>query len=223
MDYELARSAILVRQVLVSGQVRDALTPEHGPRGVLRVRLLDRDGGADYPLPGKVGPDGSYAFFGVPEMAFPLLTSQTYRLRVEASAPGYIAAEIDFDLASTAGQPADVVYTPLYQPAVSTTVHLFTATLPRQIDMSLSRDAVRLRGRVVRADDPASSVSGAQVMVGAHTALTDAEGFFLLASPLPVVLSVPISVNALGFASRVIDYEPDYTQPVNTLVILMAA
>lgn len=223
MDEELARSVILVRQVLVSGQVRDALTPERSPRGALRVRLLDRDSGAAYPLAGKVGSDGSYAFFGAPDTAFPLLASRPYRLRVEASAPGYVAASSDFDLAQTAGQPATVVYTPLYQPAAPTPVHLFTAALPRRIDLTLSRDAVRLRGRVVRADNPAAGVSGAQVAAGAHTATTDAQGSFLLAGPLPVALSVPVTASAPGFASRVIDYEPDFTQPVNTLVILMTA
>lgn len=220
----MERSAILVQQVLIYGSVRDGLTPDVGPRGALLVQLLDRDTGGDYPLKGKVLPDATYAFYGLPQTAFPLIASQTYHLRIEAAAPGYLASAIDFDLGPAANQP-QVTSRPLALPQIPPMqVILFTAPntlLPRRIDFMLDRSAVRLRGRVVQAANPAQGINNATIQAGAQTAATDAQGFYTFPLPLPVTLSLPITATANGFDPKTVTFEPDYTRAINELIFAL--
>lgn len=217
------RSATLPLQVLVSGRVRDSLTGGV-PRGVLRVRLVDRGTQAEWPLLGRVLPDGSFGFFGPADGAFPRLTERTYRLRVEASAPNYQADSLDLEVGPAAGQPALVTRPSAVDGIADMQVRLFTGGgLPRTgVQLSLNRNAVRLRGRVHVAGDPSDGINRAWVKVMTpprSSTPTSADGRFELPDPLPVALSIQIRVSAQRFEPLTLTYEPDYTQPVNTLVI----
>ena len=217
------RSGTLAAQALISGSVVDSLTSEP-PRGALTVRLLDRDTGGTYPLAGRVLPDGTFAFYGPPEAAFPRLAMQTYHLRVEASAAHYQPDSLDFDLGPAGGQPA-LVTRSIPTPGIDDAqVLLFTGDgLPRSdINLSLDRDAVRLKGRVLVSDDPPTGVANAQLTLNPPTGpstTADAEGCFVFPSPLPVALSLTIRITAAGFEPAEITYEPDYTQPLNVLTV----
>jgi hypothetical protein len=217
------RSGTLPVQALISGRVEDSLT-SGAPRGALTVRLLDRDTGAEYPLAGRVLANGTFAFYGLPETAFPRLSVQTYHLRVEASAANYQADGVDLDLGPAAGQPA-LVTRPIPTPGIDDAqVQLFTGGgLPRtDLALSLDRNAVRLKGQVLVSDDPTTGVANAQLTQnppGGPSTTADADGNFEFPSPLPVVPSLTIQITAAGFEPSTITYEPDYTQPLNELTI----
>ncbi|NJN18735.1 MAG: hypothetical protein HC822_22010 [Oscillochloris sp.] len=218
----LRRSTSLALQVLIFGIVRDALTPDHAPRGALEVRLIDRDTATDYGLRSKVQPDGGYAFYGLPDVAFPRLESQVYRLRVTAAAPGYHDNGFDFDLGPLANQP-QLVERPLALAGVPPMqVRLFTATLPRRIDLNLNRAALRLHGRVVRTADPLQGIANASLSLNPAViaaAVSGADGQFSFADPLPVAQTLQIDVTAAGFNQETVTFEPDYSRPVNSLVV----
>ena len=74
-----ARSITLACQAVVSGRVLDSLTGA-APRGILLVRLIDRDTGKAYSLLQTILSDGSFAFHAAPERVFPRLAVQTYHL-----------------------------------------------------------------------------------------------------------------------------------------------
>lgn len=222
------RSASLPLQLLIAGRALDSLTND-APRGDLTIRLVDRDSGDTYPLAERVLPDGTFAFYAVPEAAFPLLAQQDYRLRVEASAPNYQPDAFEFDLVSTAGQPA-LVARPVPLPGIEDMhVRLFSGDpaasddLPiTTIALSLDRNPVRLRGRVVDSADPPNGVDGAQLRLnppGGPQVVADVEGNFEFPDPLPVELSVRIQVRAPQFENVTLTYEPDYTRPINFLTI----
>lgn len=220
-----ARSTTLAFQVLVSGSVQDNLTG-NAPRGALTVRLIDRDTGDDYPLMGRVLPDGTFAFYGSPETAFPRLAEQTYRLRVEASVPNYQPDAFEFDLGPVAGQPELVTRPVPINGIADMQVQLFTGGgLPYTVDdtLTLDRNPVRLRGRVLVSDDPTEGVENASLEVvdpaDSLSTTADAEGYFEFPDPLSVALSVQIVVTAAGFEPTTLTYEPDYSRPVNSLLI----
>lgn len=217
------RSATLALQVLVSGTVQDSLTGA-APSAALQVRLVDRDIGDDYPLPSCVQPDGSFAFYGTPEKVFPGLAGRTYHLQVEASATYYQSGTFNFDVGPASGQPALVARPIPIASIADMQVRLFTGGgVPRTgIALSLDRNQVRLRGQVRVSDDPTAGVAGAQLTLNppaGPAATTDARGNFEFASPLPLSLVVTIEAKAAGFEDRTLQYEPDYTQPVNTLLV----
>ena len=103
-------------------------------------------------------------------------------------------------------------------------VPLFTGGgLPRSgITLRLDRNAVHLRGRVLVSDDPTVGVGGAQLELNppsGPTITADPEGRFGFPDSLPVEASVTVRVNATRFETMTLTYEPDYTQPVNHLLI----
>lgn len=217
------RSATLVMQSLVSGSAEDGLTSA-APLGALRVQLIDRNSGEQFPLNQKVQQDGRFAFFGVPGKAFPLLASQEYLLRVEASAENYQAASSDFSVGPAAGQPAAVTRTMAAPGIEDATVNVFNGGgLPVSgIVLTLSRNQVVLRGRIHESGDPSAVIDGAQVEVlTSSQTVTDADGEFEMPQPLPLALSVEISAEAPGFESARFTYEPDYSQPINNITIAL--
>ena len=217
------RSVTLALQSLISGRVEDGLT-NGVPYGALTVRLIDLDTGQDYPLPGRVLPDGTFSFYGLPETAFPRLAEQTYHLRVEAGAPNYQPGTLDFDLGPVAGQPAPVARPVPIDGIPDINVPLFTAGgLPHAgITLVLDRNAVRLRGQVHVSDDPTQFVAGASLELNPPsitTALAGGEGRFEFPDPLPVMESVTLQVMAPLFETANLTYEPDYSQPINDIQI----
>lgn len=220
-----ARSITLACQAVVSGRVLDSLTGA-APRGILLVRLIDRDTGKAYSLLQTILSDGSFAFHAAPERVFPRLAVQTYHLRVEAGASSYTPDAFDFDVGPVAGQPA-TVSVPEPTPGIGALhVRLFTGGgLPHTgINLSLDRQAVRLLGRVVVSTDPTAGVPGATIQQnppGGDSTTADSGGFFAFSSPLPVVLSLQLRVSVTGFENTTMTYEPDYTRPTNQVTILL--
>ena len=218
-----ARSTTLALQALVTGRVQDNLT-ESTPLGTPTVRLVDRDTGENYPLSGRVLSGGAFAFYGRPETAFPRLAEQTYHLRVEAEAANYQPDAFEFDLGPVANQPALVTRPLPINSITDMQVRLFTGGgLPRTgITLNLERTAVRLRGRVLVSDDPTTGVDGARLRLNPPSGpriTAGAEGRFEFPDPLPVVLSVNIRVRAPSFERITLTYEPDYTRPINFLLV----
>lgn len=220
----LRRSATLVLQALLVGRVTDGLQPERPPLAAPEVRLLDRDTGAAYGLPGTVKPGGAYAFYGLPDTAFPELATRSYRLRVEASAPGYHQHGVDVDVGPVADQPQRVTRAAAHGSLPPMAVTLFTGTLPLRVDLTLERRAVRLSGRVVEAAAPARGVGGATLTIAAHglVAHSDARGAFAFAQALPLALSLEIHVAATEYQDATLTFEPDYGQLENSLVIALS-
>lgn len=219
------RAATLDLQVVIAGRVRDGLT-NGAPVGALTVELRDRDTGAPYPLRGRVLDDGSFAFYGRPETAFPLLAERTYRLQVVARAPRYQEATIALDLGPVAGQPAIVSQDGPLGLRPMTRTRFTGGGLPRAgLALTLGRVAVRLRGRVHVAGDPEAGVDAATVQVTTPpgpSGATDAAGRFLLPGPLPLAQSVRLTVSKAGFQTATLTLEPDYTVPVNAIQIGLA-
>ena len=219
----LRRSTTLAYQALVTGRVLDSLT-NAPPLGGLEVRLLDQDTDRDYPLAKRVHADGSFAFYGTPDLAFPRLETQTYRLRLEAHAPRYQMTNLEFEVGPLPGQPEEVSRTIPLAGVEDMRVRLFTAAALPQTDLALSlnREPVTLIGRILVSDNPTAGVGGAMLTVTAPpgpSTTTNTEGQYAFPSALPVTLAVQIEVQATGFESEVITYEPDYTRPENVLLI----
>lgn len=221
------RSGTFTLQVLLSGRVQDALSGG-APKGGLVVRLIDPVTKDDYPLYGRVRSDGTFAFFGVPETAFPLIAHQSYHLQLEASAPNYQSKTLEIEVKQMADQPQPVTYSIPPQNIEPIQVYLFTDKNPQglpQVDLSLKleRLPVRLHGRVVEAGKPMTGLANATLQLntpsGSSTIKTDAQGNFKFPDPLPLVLSVDIKVSAPDFNNATLAYDLDYTQPVNSLLI----
>lgn len=217
------RSTTLSLQALVSGRVEDSLT-HAAPLAAFAVRLIDRDTAEDYPLAQRLMADGSFAFYASPEAAFPNFATRLYRLRVEASAPNYQTDFDDFDVGNVVGQPA---LTPFPTPAPGFSpilAHSFTGGgLPRSaILLSLSPNAVQLRGRVVRSDDAQQAIDGALIQLnppGGASTVSQLDGTYQFAAPLPVQRTIPIRASRANFQIKDLVYELDYLSPVNELVI----
>jgi hypothetical protein len=223
----LVRSATLPLQVLISGSVQDSLTPGEAPRSPLTVRLLEIDPvtseSKDYPIKVSVCPNGTFAFFGVPEIAFPGLDEKTYRLRLEASAPNYETTTSDvIEIGPISGQP-ELVTRSVPLPGISDIqTRLFTSdNLPlKNISLSLQRKAVRLRGRVIEQNDLSQGVEDAKVSIEDDSdAVTDSNGKFEFSVPMPVQPSIRVTVSATDFDGKTFEYELNYNQPINSLLI----
>lgn len=223
-----ARSATVATQVLISGIVQDSLTggpPLSTP--IIQLVHLINDTERQYPLPVRVRPDGTFAFYGSPVTAFPLIAQQEYHFRVEASANNYAPAEFDLNIAQMPDQP-ELVTRPVPVEGISDMqVRLFTGgglvvgELPvNNITLGLDRNPVLLRGRIHEADDPSSGIAGAQIsVVGGIQAQTDGNGEFTFQEPLPVQLSIEMAAAAVDFVGVTFNYEPNYTQPINYLIV----
>ncbi len=208
----------MAMQSLLEGRVIDSLTGQV-PRVPVAVHLRDRSD-PDLPeveLRRVITADGRFSFSGDPDHAFGRLATTSYLLRLEASAPFYTDAAVDFDLAATGGQPATVTIPVPDQDDAE--VRLFTATLPRAgLDLALAPQPVTVRGRVVRSADPTAGVDGATVDVtGGPTETADGDGRFEFVAPLQEVLE--ITVSATGFDDNVLDHEVAYGQAINEIVV----
>jgi hypothetical protein len=216
------RSTTLVAQALIFGRVTDGLTGA-APVAPPVVRLLDRDTGQDFGLPGRLLPDGRFVFFGQPAIAFPRLAAQAYRLRLSAGAPGYSPATLDFDVGPAPDQPALTTRAVPLDGIEPMRVPLFTGGgLPqRDIALMLQPNPVWLRGFVRVSNNREVGVAGARVSIQAAglSATTDPHGAFTFVAPLPLVSSVNVKVEASGFETGMMIWELDYTRPVNTLSI----
>lgn len=220
------RSGTFTLQVLLSGHIQDALSGG-APKGRLVVRLIDPLTKDDYPLYGRVRSDGTFAFFGVPETAFPLISHQSYHLQLEASAPNYQSKTLEIEVKQMADQPQPVTYSIPLQNVEPMQVRLFTDKNPDGLPkagilLGLDRTQVRLHGRVVDASKPTTGLVNTNLQLNTPSGLsttTDAQGNFKFPDPLPPVLSVDIKVSAPSFNNVTRTYDLDYTQPVNSLLI----
>ena len=185
------------------------------------IEPTDRMVKGEFPLRVNVGSDGTFAIFGVPETAFPRIAEKTYHLRLEASAPNYEPETFDFDIGPIAGQPELVARSIPLPEVPDTHVKLFTRDLPRSnIPLSLQRKAVRLRGRVIELNDLSQGVEKATVSVeGGSSTVTGRDGKFEFPDPMPVQASIAITVSATDFDNKTFEYELNYNQPINSLLI----
>jgi hypothetical protein len=185
--------------------------------------LLDRDTEQDYRLPGRVLADGRFVFFGQPGRVFTRLAAQAYHLRLNAGAPGYQPATLDFDVGPAADQPALTTRSVPQDGIEPMRVPLFTGGgLPqRDIALTLQPNRLWLRGFVRVSNNPEVGVAGASVSIqtAGLSATTDAQGAFAFDAPLPLVPSVQVKAEASGFEPEMIICELDYTRPINMLSI----
>jgi hypothetical protein len=174
----------------------------------------------DYPLSSRVRSDGTFAFFGVPDLAFPHLAEHAYQLHIDVSGSHYLPLTHQIELGPTVDQPQTVSRSIPIEGLEPMRPRLFTHDLPRTgIVLRLDRRAVRLKGRVLDASAPETGVGGAELKVSADlSAITDQEGFFEFSSPMPLELAIVISVSALGFIEERLEFELDYNQPVNEFI-----
>ncbi|MDJ0573722.1 MAG: hypothetical protein QNJ65_00965 [Xenococcaceae cyanobacterium MO_234.B1] len=185
------------------------------------IETTDRMVKGGFPLRVNVRPDGTFAIFGVPETAFPGIAEKTYHLRLEASAPNYEPATFDFDVGPITGQPELVARSIPLPEVPDTTVKLFTRDLPRSnISLFLRRSAVRLRGRVIELNNLSQGIENATVSVAnGPSATTGSDGKFEFSTPMPVKASIAITVSATYFDNKTFEYELNYNQTINSLLI----
>ncbi len=209
---------VITQQALIVGRVTDALTGGATLRPATVRLLYQTPAGAPerpYPLAAHTYPDGLFVVPGNPDSAFPRLTGgQTLALRLTASAAGYQAGQVDFTLSAAQVAPASQVR---HIAGRDLSMPLLAAPLLTQ-DIALSPTPIHLSGRVVRADDPAIPITGAQVRVTEPSArgpaTTDADGFFTLLD-MPVAGQVTVRVERAGFQNLELAVRLDYRQPVN--------
>lgn len=92
--------------------------------------------------------------------------------------------------------------------------------------LTLSPIPVRLRGRVVASTNPDQGIAadlkvttpdGISTKTTAHD-----DGRFEFKDPLPLLRAVGIIVTATGYELEQFEYEPNYNQPVNSLLIRLS-
>lgn len=226
---QLIRSATLPLQVLISGSIQDSLTPGESPRSPVSVELYEINPvtgkRTECSLKVKVFANGAFSFFGVPETAFPRLGEKEYDLQLEASAPNYETRIFDFNIGPINGQP-ELVARPIPFPEIpDVQIKLLTSNnLPRtNISLSMNRKAVRLRGQVIEQNNLSQGVKDATVSVASGsnsiTAFTDRNGKYEFSALMPVRTSILITASATGFDSKTFEYELNYNQPSNSLLI----
>lgn len=218
------RAAIGALQAVVTGRIVDDLTSDAPVRAV-SVRLLDRDRANNpVPLSGRVAADGRFTFYGPPRRALPGLQGRTYRLRLEAAAPGYEPRSRDFTV-GPAAQPTTIILTHPKRDAI--TVELFDSPgAPLQDhELRLRPDRVRLTGRVTGADQPTLGLDGATVRAAApgfsDTATTDAAGRFAIGTLLPRRPTVLVEVTHPGYEDHDLTYPIIYGRPENQLAVTL--
>jgi hypothetical protein len=221
----MTRSLILSRQALISGQIRDGRTGE-APGTAVAIGLLDRDvPERRHGLVATVTRDARFAFHGDPETALRGIATQTFWLRLEATATGYRTATLNLEIGPAPGQPTRVEIPGLEREDVlepAPVAALFTGGgLPREgLRLVLDPEPVRLSGRVLSAAAPDQPIGGALVeIVGGGAATSDARGRFAFPDPLPLVATVDVRVTATGFQEHLFDHELAYGEPVNRISV----
>ncbi|QDG52253.1 hypothetical protein FIV42_16355 [Persicimonas caeni] len=209
----ISRSTTLVSQALISGRVVDAIDAG-APRSEVDVRLVDRDSGESYPLDVNVRSDGVFAFFGDPVSAFEDI-GRAYRLRLEASADGYLDGAVDLsDFSIPSDQPAQADFASSFDAVADATYRRFSDTLPIEGQLiELEREPVRLSLLVLDAADN-SALAGASVTLDGVTQQTDAGGEVVF-DPLPSQKTVTIDVSATGYDDARIEHLIDYEAAEN--------
>lgn len=210
--------AITGAQLLIRLRVEDAVT------GVglssARVSCSVRSANAAYrPSPFALKPAGDGWFVMVMShlaLAARLRLGVTTRFRFEVSQFGYQPTEEVLFIA-----PADFTVVTEDIPLGDTLVrHSRIAGAPFESRLALAPHPVRLAGQVIRDNDPAEPVTGAEVRLNDQAAgaqMTDASGRFLF-DALPLVQMVTISASdgeAISSASHLINFN----KPTNHLTL----
>jgi len=203
---------VLTRQVLISGQITDAITGSK-PRNLPQITVQRAADNVLLPFVAtRVMAGGQYVLHGDP--TFALAPPQDIGIRIIVAAQGYTQAEQVVVLSA-----ADLARV---DQALDVGGDVVTASVingvPLVQDFALAPNPVILKGRVSRAEDPAIPISGANVQITAPAALgpvqTDADGFYTL-GPAPVAASITLSITAAGRDPLNTDVRLDFRQPIN--------
>ena len=203
---------ILTRQVLISGQITDAITGAK-PRNLPQITVQRAADNAPVPhVTTRVMAGGQYLLHGDP--AFALAPPQDIGIRIIVTAQGYTQAEQV--VALTAADLARV------DQALNVDGDVVTASVingvPVVQNFALAPTPVTLKGRVSRAEDPTTPIVDADVQITAPAALgpvqTDADGFYTL-GPAPVDATITLSITAAGRDPLNTDVRLDFRQPIN--------
>ncbi len=203
---------VLTRQVLISGQITDAITGSK-PRSLPQIIVQRASDNRPVPhVTSQVMAGGQYLLHGDPALA--LIPSQDVDIRIIVMAKGYTQAEQVVSL--TAADLARVEqHFSVGGDALATSV---INGVPINQDFALAPNPVTLKGRVSRAEDPSVPIVGADVEITAPAALgpvqTDADGFYTL-GPAPVATTVTLSITAAGRDPLNTDVRLDFRQLVN--------
>ncbi len=203
---------ILTRQVLISGQMTDAITGAK-PRNLPQITVQRAADNAPVPhVTTRVMAGGQYLLHGDP--AFALAPPQDIEIRIIVTAQGYTQAEQVVALSAADLARADQ--------ALNVDGDVVTASVingvPVVQDFALAPNPVMLKGRVSRAENPRMPIVGADVQITAPAALgpvqTDADGFYTL-GPAPVAATITLSITAVGRDPLNTDVRLDFRQPIN--------
>jgi hypothetical protein len=186
--------APIVRQVAVTGRVRDAIDG----RGLAAAIALDwrtePPGGAFRPFPGavKAAGDGRFAIHCDPATLDPG-PSGTVRLRLSVTVPGRAPVVVEATDPASAWALAD-----RSAPTSGGTTRWRGLAGPvRAFDVAVAPNPVALEGHVFRDNDPATPAAGATVTIVAPptpgAATVGADGAFRI-DALPVVETVGLSI-----------------------------
>lgn len=216
--------AVLVQQVLITGQVVDTLTE----RPVLSPPLVELfyqtpagEPPRRYPLLARLYPGDLFVFSGAPAFVFPRLAAGgTLDLRLTVSASNYQTWSVDFSLS-----PTDLALTEQPRQVEGRTVSVAVLAAPLfQQQINLLPQPVHLNGQVVNANEPDTPIQNAEVrVIGPETrgpVNTDADGFFILHN-MPVALEIRVRVDRSGFTTLETPIALDYRQPVNRQIFAL--
>ena len=213
---KLSRLSTHAYQALVVGRVIDDLT-QTAPANLVQLELkgTTQDWSPEtLHLTLRQFDDGAFAYYGDPLTAFPDKT-QAYQLRLTATAAGYSGNPVDFTIGPLNAQPQEVTFTPPMPEIGAMPTQLYRGGgLPkRDIEISLTRDAITLHGLVTNAKDPTVPVSRARIKVKQAYALEDGslsnvnisatantEGLFTV--QLPVAQAVVIEIQKAQYQKQ---------------------
>lgn len=195
----------LSRQILVSGQITDAITLGR-PRARPTVELSGPLG-----LLVRLAEDGTFAISAQPDILMPAAGD---RITLAVTADGYQAAYVQIVLSA-----ADLLRSmlPVMLGGQASELPNYR-NLPVTRSIALLPRPVALKGRVAGADDPVAPLVGATVRVTAPMASgpvqTDTFGFFSLPA-LPVASEITLRITAADHSPADVPYRPDFNQPIN--------
>jgi hypothetical protein len=207
----------VVREALVTGRVRDALTGV-GLGAELALAWRVGASAAFRPVPARLARrgDGRFAYHADPARLPAIDPAATVALRLTTTVAGREPVE-----ATRTTSGAAWALTPKTAPTSGGAVSWDGLAAPvAAFDVAVVPRAVALEGRVLRDHDPTTPAAGAVLAIvdppEPLTATADAAGFFRLAA-LPTAALVTLRITHGGDA-RDVAYRPDYQARINRAV-----
>ena len=214
-----ASTPLSLRQVLVRGKVREAITDRVFDDFTAALSFIHAAGQGKLPVRLQRQPGGYYALHLDPIRDMPDLSQDgVVALQLTIAIPGHAPLVLSQDIAAADFQR-------VVKPVKIGTQMLDTRVLagaPFLFDVTVAAKPVGLRGIVLEKHDPDVPLADVKIRAGtAPQVVTAADGRFSIPD-LPVTETVSIEVEGTG-SSEIVIFRPNYAIPVNTITLSLGS